>query len=60
MSEQEKAVVVQVLPSHYFPIVADVIVTSCGHRHLRPAGMVGVGQPMACPFCEDAEPPPDA
>lgn len=51
------AKVVECLPSHW-PDRAEVLVTDCGHRHLRPIGFYATGDTMHCPFCADP-PPPD-
>lgn len=45
--------IVAVLPSLYFHPAAEVLVTTCGHRHLRPTGMRKQGEMLHCPFCED-------
>ncbi len=49
-------VVTEVLPSYYFGPFAEVLVTECGHRHVRPSGIRHVGDVMLCPFCEDFTP----
>ena len=43
-----------VLDSAYFTN-AEVLVTECAHRHLRPRGMYRSGDTLACPFCEERE-----
>ena len=52
--------VVQVMPSAHWPRNAVVLVTDCGHRHVRQRGFV-VGSEIHCPFCGDttrpAQPP---
>jgi hypothetical protein len=54
--EAERAIS-EVLPSYYFAPYAMVLVTECGHRHVRPTAMAHkVGDMLACPFCEDAAP----
>lgn len=44
--------IMQVLPSAHWPQNAVVLVTDCGHRHVRPRGFV-VGSVIHCPFCDD-------
>jgi hypothetical protein len=44
--------IVDVLPSLYFTR-GEVLVTACGHRHLRPVGMLPLHAWMVCPFCTD-------
>jgi len=49
--------VAEVLPSYYWPQNAVVIVTACGHRHVRPIRPVTtVGDKFLCPFCLDNAP----
>jgi hypothetical protein len=48
-----KRLISEVLPSYYFHPVAEVLVTECGHRHVRPTGMHQQGGMLHCPFCED-------
>jgi uncharacterized Zn-binding protein involved in type VI secretion len=44
----------ELLPSYYWPQNAVVIVTACGHKHVRPKNVdAKVGDPFQCPFCED-------
>ena len=51
-----KTQIEEILPSFYFD-GANVILTSCGHRHLRPKSMTfKVGQEFECPFEHDATP----
>lgn len=46
-------IVENVLPSAYFN-TARVILTSCGHRSVRPVGMIPkIGAIFNCPFCID-------
>ena len=52
----------EVLPSYYFAPYAVVLVTACGHRHVRPASMGHkAGGVLDCPFCDDQSlnQPPD-
>ncbi len=43
----------ETLPSYYWPQNAIVIVTECGHRHVRPITMrPDVGAAFHCPFCD--------
>ena len=50
--QQDNATVTDVLPSYYWPKNAVVIVTACGHRHVRPnQPLVKVGDSFLCPFC---------
>jgi hypothetical protein len=50
--------ITELLPSLYFSPVAEVLVTACGHRHVRPTGMYHTGDTLRCPFCDDDNPPP--
>lgn len=47
--------VATVLRSYYFHPYAEVLVTECGHRHVRPTGAYRSGDMIACPFCEEHE-----
>jgi hypothetical protein len=42
--------ITKIEPSLYFP-TAKVLTTDCGHKHLRPAGMLAIGMQLNCPFC---------
>lgn len=54
---KDNATVTDVLPSYYWPQNAVVIVTACGHRHVRPIWPVtNIGDAFLCPFCMDNEP----
>ncbi len=51
----DNTVVSEVWPSYYWPMAAVVIVTTCGHRHVRPITMTpDIGSAFLCPFCGDA------
>lgn len=51
---KDNAIVADVLPSHYWPQNAVVIVTTCGHRHVRPMSpATNIGDAFLCPFCMD-------
>lgn len=55
----DNAIVMDVLPSYYWPQNAVVIVTACGHRHVRPIQpATNIGDAFLCPFCMDNEQPP--
>lgn len=41
-----------VLPSALFE-TAEVLVTDCGHRHVRPLRHYRAGESLDCPFCDD-------
>lgn len=43
--------VVEIYPSAWFT-TADVLVTECRHRHVRPKGVYTVGSTLVCTFCE--------
>ncbi len=59
MAEVGNAIVRDVLPSYYWPQNAVVIVTDCGHRHIRPITMrPEIGAVFSCPFCESASQTP--
>ncbi len=42
------------LPSYYFAPYVTVLITECGHRHVRATEMGHKpGDALDCPFCED-------
>jgi len=45
--------VVGIFESLAFHPRAEVLVTECGHQHVRPTGMKKVGEMLFCPFCDD-------
>src|SRR5258707_5900448 len=46
--------IAEIWPSYYWPKDAVVIVTACGHKHVRPkTPEVHIGDPFLCPFCLD-------
>ncbi len=53
-------VVDDILPSYHWPENAEVIVTRCGHRHVRPKGACKVGYTLDCPFCDETPQTVDA
>lgn len=51
--------VTAVLTSAHWPNHAEVLVTECGHRHVRPKGSYIAGDVIECPFCEHVSFPAD-
>lgn len=46
--------ITELSPSYYWPKVAIVIVTTCGHRHIRPiVPALQAGEDFDCPMCDD-------
>lgn len=45
--------VTEVHQSLYFHPAAEVLITTCGHSHVRPCGYRRVGDDLDCPFCDD-------
>lgn len=54
-SQGPERLIIEVLPSLYFGPGGTVLITDCGHRHLRPAGQKAAGEMMRCPFCVDSD-----
>lgn len=43
--------IVEILPSYYFPCSAKIIITDCGHRHIRHVSMeVKIGDEFWCGY----------